>query len=64
MNVLHKYNYIKIVDNDFKQKCDACHFDSDKDKVKIHKIKEQRLTLCPSCDKIIEYKEILVTKKY
>ena len=55
--------HIKIVDKDVQQKCDACNFDSDKDKVKIHNIREQIFTLCHNCDKIIEHKEILATKK-
>ena len=43
--------YIKIVDKDFQQKCDAFNFKSDKDKVKIHNIKEQSFTLCHTFDK-------------
>ena len=62
MHVFCIKNDIKIVDKYFQQKCDACNFDSDKDKVDIHNIKEQRFTFCHNCDKIIEHKEILVTK--
>ena len=29
------------MDKDFKQKCDACHFNSDRDKLKKYNIKEQ-----------------------
>ena len=50
------------IDKESKQKCDTCKFDSDK--VKVHEIKEQRFTLCCKCDKIIEHKEILVTKNF
>ena len=38
--------YIWIVDKYFKQKCDACHFDSDKGKLKIYNIMEQWFTPC------------------
>ena len=57
-------NYIKIIVKDSKQKCDACNFDSDKDKVKIHNIGGQRFTLYHKCHIIIEHKEILVTKHF
>ena len=33
MRVFALKNPIKIVDEDFKQKCVTCNFDSDKDKV-------------------------------
>ena len=39
-------------------------FDSDKYKVRIHNIKEQRLTLCNNCDNFIEHKEIPVNKHF
>ena len=42
---LHK-KYIKIVDNDFMQKCDSCNFNSDEEKVKKHCIMKRRFTLC------------------
>ena len=45
-----------------KQKCDACNFNSNKDKVKIHNIKEQSCTLCHKVDKIIEHKRFLLKK--
>ena len=51
-----------IVEIDVKQKCDACNFDSDKDRVKIQNIKKKRFTLCYNCNKNIEHKDILVTK--
>ena len=57
---LSKY-YIKIVDKVFKQKHGACNFDTDKDEVKIHKIREQRFRLGQNCDKMIEHKEVFVT---
>ena len=60
---LHNRNYIKIVAKYFKQKCDACNFDSDKDKVKINNIQEQRCILLHNCDKIIKHKEVLEKKK-
>ena len=37
-------------------------FESDKHKIKIHNIKEQRFTQCHNCEKIIEDKEVLVNK--
>ena len=40
----------KIVDKDFKQNCDACNVNSDKDKVKINNIKKQTVTLCHTFD--------------
>ena len=48
---------------DSKQKCDACKFENFEDKVKLFEIKEQNFMLCPNCDKNLEHKEILVTKK-
>ena len=42
---------------DFKQKCDACNFNSDEDKLKINNIKKQSFTHCFRFDKIIEHKE-------
>ena len=53
-----------MVDKYLKEKCDACNYDSDKDKVNIHSIKERRFTLCHNCDKIIEHKNILETKVF
>ena len=35
MHNLEYKGFIKVVDKDFMQKCDACNFDSDTDKVKI-----------------------------
>ena len=39
-----------MIDKDVKQKCDACNFDSDTDKIKIDNIKEQRFTRCHNCE--------------
>ena len=49
-----------IVEIDVKQKCDACNFDSDKDRVKIQNIKKKRFTLCQNCEK----KNSLNTKRF
>ena len=46
-----------IVDKYFKQKCDACNFDSDKDILKIYNITGQRFTCCHNFDKTIENKK-------
>ena len=54
-------NCIEIVGKVFKQTCDTCNFDSDKDKVKIYKTMEQKFTHCHNCDKIIEHREVLLT---
>ena len=51
-----------MVEKCFMQKCDICNFDSDKDKVKINNIKEQRFTLC-HCDKII-YMKVFQSLKF
>ena len=50
MHNLEYKRFIKVVDKDFMQKCDACNFDSDKDKLKIDNIKEQRFARCHNCD--------------
>ena len=42
--------YIQIVDKKIKQKLAACNFDSDKEKLKIYTIMEQRFTGCNNCD--------------
>ena len=51
MHVFALKDYIIIVDKDFMQLCDACNFDSDKEQIKIHNIKEQRFTLFHNCEK-------------
>ena len=61
MNVFCIKNCIEIVGKGFRQTCDACNFDSDKDKVNIYKVMEQKFTHCDNCDKIIEHREVLVT---
>ena len=40
--VVYKKRYNKIVYRYFKQECDACNFNSDKDKVKIHNSKKTK----------------------
>ena len=61
MNVFWIKNCIEIVGKVFKQTCDTCNFDSDKDKLKIYKILEQQFTHCHNCDKSIEHGEVVVT---
>ena len=46
MHVFCIKRYIKIVDIYFKQECDACNINLDKDKVKIHNSKDKSFTLC------------------
>ena len=48
--MLHE-EYIKIVDKDFKHKCDASNFNTDKDKVKIYNFKEKSFIRCHTFDK-------------
>ena len=47
------------------QKCDACTFENfEKNEVKIYKAKKHKGMLCMRCDKMLEHKEILTTKKF
>ena len=45
-----------------KLKCDTCKLE--KYQVKLHEIKEHKFMLCEKCDKIIDHKEILLTKNF
>ena len=44
MFFLNKKIYTKVVYRYSKQECDACNFNSDKDKVKIHNSKKQKVS--------------------
>ena len=52
------------MDKDFKHKFDACIFNSDKDKVKIHDSKEQSFKLCHNFDKNYWTQKDSCKKKY
>ena len=58
-----KQKYIKIVDKDFNKKCDACDFDSNKDKGKQKTLRSKGSDFIINCDNIVEHKEIILTKK-
>ena len=48
-----------------KQKCNVCNFGNfDGKQITVHEVENQKFKLCMKCDKIIEFKEVLVTDNF